>query len=201
MPTIITHALVAGCVGVVAGPEQRDARFWSLAVACSILPDLDVLGFALGIPYGHPLGHRGLLHSPFVGLLVGLLVTLLFYRHLSIRSRRWWHLCGFFGMITASHGLLDAFTNGGLGIALLAPFDNGRFFAPWTPIQVSPIGLRYFFTSYGWETLKSEMLWVWLPSATMVALSRLRGTGPTWTGAAAAHQGGSRRGGPAGPPG
>jgi len=43
----------------------------------------------------------------------------------------------------ASHGLLDALTNGGRGIALLWPFTNARYFAPWRPIPVAPIGLRF----------------------------------------------------------
>lgn len=33
-------------------------------------------------------------------------------------------------------------TDGGLGIALLWPFSNARYFAPWTPIPVAPIGAR-----------------------------------------------------------
>jgi len=44
-------------------PGPRAAKFWVLAIFCSILPDTDVLGFALGIPYAHPLGHRGFFHS------------------------------------------------------------------------------------------------------------------------------------------
>jgi inner membrane protein len=49
-----------------------------------------------------------------------------------------------FFLITASHGILDAFTNGGLGIALFSPFDNSRYFFPFRPIQVSPIGAGFF---------------------------------------------------------
>ncbi|MHC4444672.1 MAG: hypothetical protein ACYTF1_17650 [Planctomycetota bacterium] len=45
-------------------------------------------------------------------------------------------------MITASHGLLYALTDGGLGIALLSPFDTTRYFFGWIPIQVSPIGFE-----------------------------------------------------------
>jgi len=43
----------------------------------------------------------------------------------------------------ASHGLLDTLTNGGLGSALLWPFDLTRYFAPWNPIPVAPIGLDF----------------------------------------------------------
>ena len=75
-------------------------------------------------------------------------------------------------LLTASHGILDAFTNGGLGVALLSPFDNGRYFFPWTPIEVSPIGVRAFFSAWGLGVLKSELLWVWLPLGIGVLLSR-----------------------------
>jgi inner membrane protein len=42
--------------------------------------------------------------------------------------------------VVASHPLLDTMTDGGLGCALLWPFSNERFFAPWRPIPVAPIG-------------------------------------------------------------
>jgi inner membrane protein len=57
--------------------------------------------------------------------------------------------------VLASHALLDTLTNGGLGCALFWPFDLTRYFAPWTPIPVSPIGLRYF-SSYGMFVAGSE---------------------------------------------
>jgi inner membrane protein len=31
----------------------------TIAVALAMLPDLDVIGFALGVQYGDPWGHRG----------------------------------------------------------------------------------------------------------------------------------------------
>jgi hypothetical protein len=34
-------------------------------------------------------------------------------------------------------------TNGGLGCALLWPFSDERFFVPWRPIPVAPIGLAF----------------------------------------------------------
>ena len=59
-------------------------------------------------------------------------------------------------------------TNGGLGVALLAPFSEERFFFSFRPIQVSPIGAGAFFTEWGLRVLKSEGLWVGLPSARLV---------------------------------
>jgi len=74
---------------------------------------------------------------------------------------------------TASHGLLDAFTNGGLGVAFFAPFDSARYFFPFRPIAVSPIGIARFFTRRGAEVLLSEIEWVWTLSAVLLVAARV----------------------------
>jgi inner membrane protein len=79
-------------------------------------------------------------------------------------------------LAAASHGILDAMTDGGLGIALLAPFDDTRYFFPFRPIEVSPINIRRFLSGRGLAVLASELLWVWLPSAA------LAGTALAWHG-------------------
>jgi inner membrane protein len=66
-------------------------------------------------------------------------------------------------LCTVSHGLLDALTNGGLGVAFFAPFYDTRYFFPWRPIAVSPIGTG-FFSERAWRVLSSELLWVVAPS-------------------------------------
>ena len=71
---------------------------------------------------------------------------------------------------TASHGFLDALTDGGLGVAFFSPFDNHRYFFPWRPIRVSPIAASRFFTARGVAVLQSEMLWIWLPTMVFVLL-------------------------------
>jgi inner membrane protein len=53
-------------------------------------------------------------------------------------------------------------TTGGLGVAFFSPFSNTRYFFPWRPIAVSPIGAR-FFSPRGFAVLLSEALWVWTP--------------------------------------
>jgi inner membrane protein len=70
--------------------------------------------------------------------------------------------------VTASHGALDALTNGGLGVAFFAPFDATRYFFPWRPVEVSPIGVAAFFSQRGLEVFVSELLWLWLPAAALV---------------------------------
>jgi inner membrane protein len=96
---------------------------------------------------------------------------LVFFRTEAIFSKRWWRLVFYFFMVTASHGLLDAFTNGGNGIALLSPITNDRYFFPWTPIEVSPLGIKALFSKRGLEVLISELLWVWAPILLLFLLS------------------------------
>jgi inner membrane protein len=135
---------------------------------CSVAPDLDVIGFRFGIPYGDFLGHRGLTHSiPFAAAATGMAVALCFRKGIRGMSRRSLWLYLFLAM--ASHGLLDALTNGGLGIALFAPFDNSRYFFPVRPIEVSPIGIKSFLRDGGLAVLASEVPWVWLPSLLLAA--------------------------------
>jgi len=64
---------------------------------------------------------------------------------------------------------LDAFTDGGLGVAFIAPFDDARHFFPWRPLRVSPIGAAGFFSERGLETMISEIKWVWIPSLLCIA--------------------------------
>ena len=48
--------------------------------------------------------------------------------------------------VLASHALLDTMTDGGLGCALLWPIGLTRYFAPWRPIPVAPIGFDFLST-------------------------------------------------------
>jgi inner membrane protein len=145
-------------------------RFWLLSAACAILPDADAIGFLLGVPYNSTFGHRGFTHSILFALIIGLLVTELFFGDAVRFSRQWWLLVLFFFVSTVSHPLLDMLTNGGLGVALFSPFSNERYFFPWHPIQVSPIGVAPFFSTRGMRVILSEMLWVWLPGGVAVGI-------------------------------
>jgi inner membrane protein len=170
MASLLTHAIVGASLGSVAHEEQRkSSQFWLLAVFCSILPDFDVIGFRLGVRYGDLWGHRGMTHS----LAFGALVALLAPRALGVSSKSWWRTALLFFAITASHGALDAMTDGGLGVAFFSPLDPNRYFFPWRPLHVSPIGAGRFFSARGASILKSEFTWVWLPAmaATTVFLA------------------------------
>ena len=170
MPTIITHSVVGLAAGKVLGLPKLPKHFWLLTFISTILPDADVLGFSFGIPYNDFFGHRGFFHSIPFAFVWSLVVVSGFYWREGFFSRKWLILLGYFFVLTSSHGLLDACTNGGEGIALFSPFDDTRYFLPFTPIQVSPIGIRSFLSEWGVRTLISEAVWVWLPVSVLVAV-------------------------------
>ncbi len=66
-------------------------------------------------------------------------------------------------LATLSHGIMDALTTGGLGVAFFAPFDNTRYFFPFHPIRVTPLEPGVVMGPAGIAVLKSEALWVGLP--------------------------------------
>jgi inner membrane protein len=169
--TIVSHALVAVTAARLAYPADRGNRIAIWAAALAMLPDLDVVAFLLGIGYGDFFGHRGFSHSLAFALLAGVVVVATRFRERPQWTGRSWLLVGFFFLVTASHGLLDAMTNGGLGVAFFSPFENSRYFLPWTPLQVSPIG-RGFFSGEGVEVLLNEALWIGLPCALLLVLAR-----------------------------
>jgi len=168
--SLFSHTYVALSIGSALAPSVGRARFLILSVVASTLPDADVIGFRLGVAYGDLLGHRGLTHSLPFALAIGLLVVTLGFRAVPRFGRLWWGLLAWFTLLTASHGFQDALTDGGLGVAFFSPFILDRYFLPWTPILVSPIGIESFFTSYGWAVLRSEMLVVWLPATTIAVM-------------------------------
>lgn len=63
----------------------------------------------------------------------------------------------------ASHGILDAMTSGGRGVGFFIPVDNSRYFLPWRPILVSPLGVERFFSNWGLQVILSEIKYVLLP--------------------------------------
>jgi inner membrane protein len=163
MCTFLTHGFVAIAAGKAAFARRMPARFWAAALFCSIVPDADVVLHTFGVRYGDVFGHRGFSHSLLFAALLSLLVMVTVFRSEKAFSGRWWKLLAFFFLLTASHGVLDAFTDGGRGIAFLSPFDTTRYFWPWTPIAVPYIGLRAQLQPYTLEVLLSEFVFVWLP--------------------------------------
>ena len=170
MASAVSHALVAVALGKASHRRTVSWRVVLIGVTCSIIPDLDVIGFHFGIPYDDLWGHRGLTHSLFfAGLLSAALVAL--WDRTESTANKITLLCYFF-VCTASHGVLDAMTDGGLGVAFFSPFDTTRYFFPIRPVAVSPIGIGGFFSGYGIQVLASEAVWIWLPTGIIVGVAR-----------------------------
>lgn len=157
MPTVITHAAVPLLLGTAAGRRAVPPRLLAAGAIAAMLPDADVLAFKFGVAYADAFGHRGAAHSITMAVALGALAAL------ACRPLRTtpWRAFTFVGLAALSHPLLDALTDGGLGVALAWPFSAERFFLPWRPIAVSPIGAR-FFSARGLAVLGSELMWVWL---------------------------------------
>jgi inner membrane protein len=148
--------LAVGIVSARIGkrPKKIPRFVWIVGlVALAYLPDLDVIAFKLGIPYHATWGHRGAAHSLGVALILGALLAIVG------RLSGWFPASvGLLGsLVMASHGVLDTLTDGGLGIAVFWPFSNERYFAPWTPIPVAPIGLGMFSTN-GLDVIGRELV-------------------------------------------
>ena len=133
-----------------------------------MFPDIDVAGFRCGIYYGDFWGHRGFTHSlVFAALLAGIGVLAALRAEIGMSK---WSLGVYLLLATTSHGVLDAMTNDGLGVAFFSPFDNNRYFFSWRPILVSPISASRFFSGRGYAILQNEFLWIWLPSIVFAAV-------------------------------
>ena len=161
MPTVVTHAAVPLAIGLGLGKKAVSRQLLIAGIAASMLPDLDTLGFKLGIPYGSQFGHRGFTHSLFFAGIMAIVAAGM-YRVLKTTAIK---AFAFVFLAAASHGLLDACTTGGRGVALLWPFSLQRFFAPIRFIRVSPIGIARFLSGRANAVLLSELLGVWIPMA------------------------------------
>ena len=167
MPSVLSHAVAAIGIGACFYRPGIPNRVWIAGAVCSMLPDMDVLGFRFGVDYADFWGHRGFTHSlVFAALLATAVLILIFPRSVPQLGRTL--LWAYLFIATASHGFLDAMTDGGLGVAFFAPFNNTRYFLGWTPIRVSPIGIARFFSDRGLSVLRSEFVWVWLPASALV---------------------------------
>lgn len=159
MASILFHPLVPLTLGYIASRSDVPWRLIVIGMACSILPDFDVIGFKFYIEYQSAFGHRGFSHSILFAALLATL-GLLAAERLKLKPIA---TAIFLFFATLSHGLIDALTNGGLGVAFFGPFHNERYFFPWQVIEVSPIGIRNFLSERGLKVLASELIWIGLP--------------------------------------
>ena len=152
MPTVFSHPAPVLALAALLGGR----------VSTQML----LIGFRFSISYADAFGHRGFSHSLAFALLMGCAgfgVAPLF-----LRGSR---LMGFtVGLLAvSSHILLDAMTNGGLGVAAFWPFDQTWYFCDWRPIRVSPFGLKGLLSQRGLSVMLSELRWVWAPCLAVIA--------------------------------
>ncbi len=177
MASAISHIVIPAVFYASFRSHAVNYKLFILAALLSILPDLDVIAFKFGIPYESQWGHRGFTHSFVFAFAVAALCAL-FYRQLG--SRPWTVLWMCF-IACASHAVLDAMTNGGLGVAFFWPFDPQRYFLPFRPLVVPPIGVARFFSEWEIRVIASELIWIMIPGLVLGALGTLlrRSIGPT----------------------
>ncbi|MGB0896112.1 MAG: metal-dependent hydrolase [Flavobacteriaceae bacterium] len=166
MASVFGHALVGGTLSKVL--DRKSSRIVLLcAILSSMLPDVDVLSFKLGYAYEHWLGHRGVTHSVLFAVVWAMLLSVVFGGAKKLL---------FFTIVflaTLSHGVLDAMTNGGLGVGFFIPFETTRHFFCYRPIQVSPIGVERFFSEWGMKVVLSEVIWIGLPCMVVLIINRI----------------------------
>ncbi|MBI5528712.1 MAG: metal-dependent hydrolase [Deltaproteobacteria bacterium] len=178
MPTALTHAVLgAGAAAVFALRMRRvkPCTVLGLGAIAGASPDIDFVSFITGIPYEHALGHRGITHSVAATVAVAALIAAVVHaRSRTHRVDRPFRPIGrdavwlWAGLTVAGvvHALADMLTDGGLGIAIFAPFSWKRYFLPVTPIPVSPLWLSAETARViGWEVLH-----LWPPAAAAIAI-------------------------------
>jgi inner membrane protein len=105
----------------------------------ALLPDMDVIGCALGVPDAGLTGHRGLTHTPAFALAVSLAAGLC--------ARLWrkdaWRVGLTVALVVGSHGLLDSMAQDGRGIMTFWPLSTSRYHLFWRPIPDAPTGLAF----------------------------------------------------------
>ena len=146
-------------------------RLAAVLAGAAVPPDVDVVGFRFGIPYDHPLGHRGFIAFARVRGAGRGGDRAARARRASAVVRAGAGLLAVAFIACASHGILDACTDAGLGVGFFIPFDDGRYFLPWRPVRTSPLSAAAFFNGRGLEILANEMLWIWLPTGLLVAVA------------------------------
>lgn len=156
MPSSIAH----GAMAVILSPLLHGHRIKrdviiSTALAAALL-DID----ALGRPFGRGDieilgGHRAATHSIWTAMLLGGIVYWIYRPREGDPSKG---LLALFVLLTvSSHGVLDAFSTYGEGVAFFAPVSMQRWKAPWLIFS----------------GIIPEILLIWLP-ALLVYLGWLR---------------------------
>lgn len=143
MASVVSHFLLGwGAYRCVEGGRDSRRAGPFVAGVLSMLPDFDAF-LMPWIDYDAPWGHRGMTHSLAFAAVAGTLAAVALRRRVTFPGGVS-GLAATFAVVTASHGFLDAMTDGGRGVAFFAPFDATRHFLPVRPIPVSPITVNPF---------------------------------------------------------
>src|SRR5262249_61635881 len=134
MASAFSHAIVALTMGKACQNRQIDWRALLLGVACSILPDVDVIGFRYGIQYGDVWGHRGLTHSLLFAVLLSAVLAVAWYRKRPKAAMA--GVGGYLFLCTASHGGLYSVVSGGVWGAGFSHFCTTMVFFRFLPFAV-----------------------------------------------------------------
>lgn len=174
--SLFGHALAGLTLSAAFTRGRPPRRLWLAAMACAVAPDLDWFSHFADLPDGASLSHRGLSHSLLAALLIAALAMGLGFRHQLRNPWPWACLLA----ASFSHGLLDACTFGGTGVAFLLPFSEARFVCAWQPIFVSPIPLNGRLLDWLLFSLGTELLWIGLPAGLVFSWFRFSPRARLW---------------------
>ena len=155
--------IAASALSTVAPKDLPRIRLGIVLGLLAMIPDLDVIGFRFGIAYADALGHRGFTHSIVFASIAAVLTPFVAFPKITTFRRTWWVLVGLAFVATLSHGVIDAFTDAGLGVGFFIPFDDSRYFAPWRPLATSPLSISAFINGPAIRILANEFLWIGVP--------------------------------------
>ena len=81
MCSVLTHPVVPVALSVLLPRNAASSSLLLAGAACSIVPDLDVIGFSFGVRYNDMLGHRGITHSILFAITLGAVLTFTLFRN------------------------------------------------------------------------------------------------------------------------
>ena len=159
MPSTLTHAIPVIAVGLGLGKDYISKRMIATGAIIANIPDLDLIPPRLyGVPFDSIYGHRGYSHSLLFALILATVTSLFFIKSGYKKAFLFLAFC------TLSHGILDSFTEGGLGVTFFWPIINHRYYAFVQPIMNINVSFHSLYaTKNGLPILISEFIWVWIP--------------------------------------
>lgn len=152
MPSSIGHGAAALLLAPVLKRCDSSVRLIAAAAMGAMIPDID----AVGRPFGRGDitwlgGHRAFTHSLLFAVVAGLGIGAIVGRR--DHGIATWRAYAYAILVVLSHGVLDAFTTYGDGIAFFSPFSSSRYAS----------SIKVF---EGYE----EILLLWTPALLMYSL-------------------------------